>query len=136
MTRASLLLLVFSLALALPSSGQIFHSGWKYQLELHQEADGQITISYSIRIIESQLSGKDESSGRLPVMNSKNSLVVNNMLMSGENTNSGQNHQLTPDYFHYINKHMPPVITLPETPFRNRFPQSSLNQYYPLPDGN
>lgn len=130
----SFLLILFLLLLVLPASGQTCCAGWKYQTEIHLDTDGGITFSYLKRNVEMSLIDHTSPTGVQTILNDDSRIFVSSSLISVENAN--QKNQLTPDYYLRLNKHMNPVISTPDYQFRNRFPQSSQNQFFPLPEGN
>ncbi|MCA6079033.1 hypothetical protein [Fulvivirga sedimenti] len=134
MARVSLLLILFSLLINIHSIGQTYYSGWKFQIELMQVADGQLEIVYSKRMV-SPLSSEAVPGGPDFLITQNNGMSHGQLMMPANNTNTGD-YTVNRDYFKYINKNIPPVITLPETTNKKGFPDPTKNQYYPKPDGN
>lgn len=136
MKRVLLLILICS-ALIFPAFGQSVASGWKYQMQLSQGADGHILISYFKKILPADF--QTAAPGDEAIYVSPATFQVSppdKEVITGSDASEGNDFQVTRNYFLFLNQHIPPVISLPEPVFNKHFPSPTHNQSYPMPDGN
>ncbi len=134
MVRVSFLLIIFSLLISIHSKGQTYYSGWKYQIELQQAANGQIAIIYSKKMVSPVSSESESTSPDFQI--TQNTGMNNGPLVMPAYNVTDSNYPVNSDYFNSLNKYIPPVITLPEATYKKGFPDPTKNQYYPKPEGN
>lgn len=131
--------LILTLLIATPTLSQSYLANWHYQIELNQQLNGEIKISYALIPTGLQVLNHTPNAQNQPELIDVDQTMnpeTMDLLRVTNNNKDGRNYQMTLNYFKDLNENIPAVIKMPENSFNKRFPQSKYNQFYPLPDGN